>query len=79
MSPYYEWDAKKDKFVRCPKPPYRIADIGGKLINFAKNEFKKWRVKRISLVVGIFNLAAKEFYKKCGFQIRRIDEAIYNA
>ncbi|MEO0093185.1 MAG: GNAT family N-acetyltransferase [candidate division WOR-3 bacterium] len=176
MSPYYEWDAKKDKFVRCPKPPkknikvrlrlannrdkkllldferecvrtepevfidelkyyrkrlrlipkvnfsqkknfkvvialinhkivgqlamawyfcyetnskvgvitglwvlkpYRMAGIGRKLITFAKKEFKKWGVKRITLVVGISNLAAKEFYKKCGFKIRRIDEAIY--
>jgi len=56
--------------------PYRMAGIGKKLIGFAKNEFKKWEIKRIALIVGLFNLAAQVFYKKLGFRIRNIGEAI---
>jgi len=56
--------------------PYRIAGIGKKLIRFAKAEFKKWGIKRITLTVGLFNLAACAFYKKMGFAIRKIGEGI---
>lgn len=56
--------------------PYRMAGIDRGLITFAKKRFKKLRVKRIELIVGLKNLAALEFYKKLGFKIRKVGQAI---
>jgi len=58
--------------------PYRMAGIGSGLINFAKKEFRKMGIKRIELVVGLFNRAALAFYQKLGFEIKRIGRASLN-
>ncbi|MDW8114181.1 MAG: GNAT family N-acetyltransferase [candidate division WOR-3 bacterium] len=52
--------------------PFRMAGIGKGLINFSKKIFRKWKVKKIELKVGLKNLAGIEFYKKLGFKIRKI-------
>lgn len=53
-----------------------MAGIDKGLIVFAEKRFKKLRVKRIELIVGLKNLAALEFYKKLGFKIRKVGQAI---
>ncbi len=55
---------------------YRIAGVGTGLLNFAKETFKRLAIKRIELIVGLKNLVAKRFYKKLGFKIRKIGQAI---
>lgn len=54
--------------------PYRMAGIGKGLIEFAKEKLKKSGAKRIELIVGLKNLAAREFYRKLGFQIRKVGQ-----
>lgn len=54
--------------------PYRMANIGRGLVDFAKKEFKELGVKRIELIVGLRNYAAQEFYKKLNFQIRKVGQ-----
>ena len=79
MSWYYNYD------MRCKVglitdiwvlKSYRMAGIGTGLVNLAKKKFKKLDIKRIELIVGTKNLAAQEFYKKLGFKIRIIGQAI---
>lgn len=79
MSWYYNFDMKckigliNDVWVL---KSYRISGIGAGLINFTKKKFKKLGIKRIELIVGIKNLAALEFYKKLGFKIKKVGQAI---
>jgi len=79
MSWYFNYDTKckigliTDIWVL---KPYRIAGVGTGLINFAKKTFKALAIKRIELIVGLKNLAAKRFYKKLGFKIRKVGQAI---
>ncbi len=79
MSWYYNFDMKckvglvNDVWVL---KSYRISGIGAGLINFTKKKFKKLGIKKIELIVGIKNLAALEFYKKLGFKIRKVEQAI---
>jgi len=79
MSWYYNYDMKckvgliTDIWVL---KSHRMASIGTGLINFAKKRFKRLGIKRIELIVGTKNLAAQEFYKKLGFKIRIVGQAI---
>lgn len=57
---------------------YRMAGVGRGLVDFAKDEFRKRKVKDIELIVGLNNLAAQEFYKRLGFEIKRVGLGVLN-
>lgn len=54
---------------------FRGYKVATRLIEFAKKLARRKGCERLSLIVGLRNLAALRFYKKCGFRIKEIGRA----
>lgn len=56
--------------------PFRMAGIGRRLMEEAKKEFLARGIRRVELMVGLDNLAARVFYEKMGFKIHPMGRAV---
>lgn len=56
--------------------PFRMAGIGHRLMEEAKKEFLARGIRRVELMVGLDNLAARAFYEKMGFKIHPMGRAV---